>query len=188
VPSWHCRCKNGLGKASTPQNLPFLLPGVLLPCADATQCFPERPWGWVGAASARGLALPVQSWPQKGLSAPNTSHFHLQRAPLMCWRHTMLSWTTLRLGWGCISSGEGPSSSLHGNWKLDAVLDSWLIICVLFIENCCKKENNSFGLKPEPNGQITVKIVLCGGHHLVRSDTVILANRNLDRTVRGNYG
>jgi len=35
--------QNGLRKASPPQNLPFLLPGVLLPCADATQCFPERP-------------------------------------------------------------------------------------------------------------------------------------------------
>ena len=54
VPCWHCQCKNGLRKASPPQNLPFSLPSVLLPCDDATQCFPERPWGWVKAASAWG--------------------------------------------------------------------------------------------------------------------------------------
>jgi len=27
---------------------------MLLSCVDATDCFPEQPWGWVGAASARG--------------------------------------------------------------------------------------------------------------------------------------
>jgi hypothetical protein len=43
VPSWHYQCKNGLKMASSPQNLPFSLPGVLLPCANATQCFHERP-------------------------------------------------------------------------------------------------------------------------------------------------
>ena len=43
VPSWHCQCKNGLRMASPPQNLPFSLLSVLLPCADATQCVPERP-------------------------------------------------------------------------------------------------------------------------------------------------
>ena len=37
VLSWHCQCKNGLRMASSPQNLPFPLPGVLLPCVDATQ-------------------------------------------------------------------------------------------------------------------------------------------------------
>jgi len=41
--------------------------------------------------------------------------------------------------------GEGPSSGLHGNSKSDAVLDSWLIICVLFITNCCKKTRNVLG-------------------------------------------
>jgi len=58
---WHCQCNFGLRKASPPsdrpirpKHLPFLLPGVLLLCADATQSFPERPWGWVEAASARG--------------------------------------------------------------------------------------------------------------------------------------
>jgi len=65
---------------------------------------------------------------------------------------------------------------------------SWLIICVLFTNYCCKKKKNCFGLKLEPNGQIMVKIVLYGGNVLVRSDTVFLADRNLDRTVRGNYG
>jgi len=162
VPSWHCRCKNGLRKASLPQSLPFSLPSVLLPCADATQCFHERPWGWFGAASARGLALPVQSWPQKGLSAPNTSHFHLQHAPLMCWRHTMLPWTTLRLGRGCISSGEGPSTGLHGNSKLDAVLDSWLLICVLFINNC-------FGLKLSQTAKLQSYCTVRGNYGLYRN-------------------
>jgi len=33
-----------------------------------------------------------------------------------------------------------------------------------------------------------VPIVLYGGHRLVQSGTVILADRILDRTVRGNYG
>jgi len=131
--------------ASPPQNLSISLPFVPLPCADATQCFHERPWGWVGAASARGLALSVQFWPQKGLSTPNTSHFHLQHAPLMSWRHTMLPWTTLGLGWGCISSGEGPSNGLHGNSKSDAVLYSCSIICVLFINYCCTKKRNVMG-------------------------------------------
>jgi hypothetical protein len=54
VPSWHCRCKNGLRKASSPQTPPISTSSVLLLCADATQCFPERPSGWVGAASAPG--------------------------------------------------------------------------------------------------------------------------------------
>jgi hypothetical protein len=61
----------------------------------------------------------------------------------------------------------------------------FLVVNLCFITNL---ENNSFGLKLEANGLIMVKIVLYGGHHLVRSDTVILADRNLDRTVRGNYG
>ena len=43
VPSWHCQCKNGLRMASPPQNLPFSLRSVILPCADATQCFHDRP-------------------------------------------------------------------------------------------------------------------------------------------------
>ena len=54
VPSWHCQCKNGHRKASPPQNLPFLLPGVLLPCADATQCFHERPEAGLGLHQLRG--------------------------------------------------------------------------------------------------------------------------------------
>jgi len=69
VPCWHCQCIYGLRKVSPPQNLPFSLPSVLLPCADTTQCFPERPWGWVGAASAQGkgpavACLETQSWTQ----------------------------------------------------------------------------------------------------------------------------
>ena len=62
--------------------------------------------------------------------------------------------------------GEGPSSGLHGNSKSDTVLDSCSIICGLFINNCCTK--NCYGSKLEPNGQITVKIVLYGGTVLVR--------------------
>jgi hypothetical protein len=50
------------------------------------------------------------------------------------------------------------------------------------------KDKNCFGPKLEPNGQITVKILLYGGNVFVRSDTVILADRNLARTVRRNYG
>ena len=56
--------------------------------------------------------------------------------------------------------GEGPSSGLHGNSKSDTVLDSCSIICGLFINNCCTK--NCYGSKLEPNGQITVNIVLYG--------------------------
>jgi len=115
---------------------------------------------------------------------PNTSHFHLEHAPLTCWRHTMLPWTTLRLDWGCISSGEGPSSGLHGNSNSGAVLDSWLIICVLFVNNCCKKKNFDLGRNwsqlPIYGQNRTVR-----WHRLVRSDTIVLADCNLDRTVRG---
>jgi len=41
---------------------------------------------------------------------PKTSHFHLLYAT-QCFPEQ--PW-----GWGCISSGEGPSSGLHGNFKL----------------------------------------------------------------------
>ena len=51
---WHCQCNSGLRKASPPQTPPISTSSMLLLRADATQCFPERPWGWVGAASARG--------------------------------------------------------------------------------------------------------------------------------------
>jgi len=129
MPRWHCQWNNGLRKASPPQNLPFSLPGVFLPCADATQCFPEQSWGWVGAASARGLALPVQSWPQKGLSAPNTSHFHLQHAPLVCWRHTMLSRTTRRLGRGASAWQKGPAVACG---KLKVGRSTWFLIVNLY--------------------------------------------------------
>jgi hypothetical protein len=41
----------------------------------------------------------------------------------------------------------------------------------------------------EPNGQIAVKVVLYGGTVLYGSDdTIIMTDRNLDRTVRGDYG
>ena len=53
----------------------------------------------------------------------------------------MLPWTTLRLGWRCISLGEGPRGVLHGNSKSDAVLDSWFII---IHEQLLQKENNSW--------------------------------------------
>ena len=73
----------------------------------------------------------VPSWNcqcKNGLSTSNPLILAPRCAPPMCWRHTMLLWTTLRLGWGCISSGEGPSSGLHGNSETDAVLDSCPII------------------------------------------------------------
>ena len=93
---------------------------------------------WYGAK----LALPVQKWPQNGLSAPKPPIFAPQCASPMCWRHTMLPWMTLGLGWGCISSGKGPSSGLRGNSKSDAGLDSLSIICVSFTYNCCTKKRN----------------------------------------------
>jgi hypothetical protein len=45
---WHCQCKVGLRKASPPQTPPISTSSMLLLCADATQCFPEQPGGWVG--------------------------------------------------------------------------------------------------------------------------------------------
>jgi hypothetical protein len=111
---------------------------------------------------------------------PSTSHFHLQHAPLMCWRHTMLPWTTLRLDWGCISSGEGPSSGLHGNSKSNALLVSWCYF--VFISNSCKKKRSVLG----PNWRQTAKLRCLGvrctvaqwhgvrWHRTVRSDTVNL--------------
>jgi len=68
----------------------------------------------------------------------------------------------------------------------DAVLDSWLMFCV-FINSCCKKKKKfwaEIGAKRLNYGQnCTVR-----WHRLLRSDTGILANCNLDRTVRVNYG
>ena len=64
----------------------------------------------------------------------------------------------------------------------------YLIPGYKFMLNFINNINNCFGLKLEPNGQFMVKIVLYGGIVLVRSDTVIVADRNLDRTVRDNYG
>ena len=55
-------------------------------------------------------------------------------------------------GLGLHQLGGGPSSGLHGNSKSDAVLDSWLIICVLSINNCCKKKI-CFGAKRPNYGQ-----------------------------------
>jgi len=57
------------------------------------------------------LALPVQKWPQKGLSTSKSVIFAPRCAPLMCWRRTMLPWMTPRLGWGCISLGAGTASA-----------------------------------------------------------------------------
>jgi len=104
---------------------------------------------------------------------PNTSHFHLKHTPLMRWRHTMLPWTTLRLGWGCISSGEGPSSGLHGNSKSDIVNDPWIINSVLSwtiakrqLEQLLQKEKNCLGrswsqtAKLRATSYCTVTIVL----------------------------
>jgi len=93
VPSWHCQCKNGLRKASPPQTPPISTSSMLPLWADATQCVPERPWGWVGATSARGRA---QQW---------------------------LAWK-LKVG--------------RSTWFL-------VIICVLFMTNCCKKTRNVLG-------------------------------------------
>ena len=59
------------------------------------------------------LALPVWKWPLHRVeSTPKPLIFAPQCAPPMCWCHTLLLWTTLRLGWACISSGEGPSSGV----------------------------------------------------------------------------
>jgi hypothetical protein len=121
-----------------------------------------------GVRNGAMLALPVHLWPQKGLSTPKPPIFAPQCAPPMCWHHTMLPWTTLRLGWGCISSGEGPSSGLLGNSKLDAVLDFWLLIYVLFILNGCKKKCLKIGVKRPNYGQI----VQVRWHYTVLSDTV----------------
>ena len=93
-------------------------------------------WGRISSGAATARAIFASEWPLR----PNTSHFHLPHAPLMCWRHTMLPWATLGLGWGCISLGEGPGSGLRGNSKSDAVLGSCSIVCDLFINNCWTKK------------------------------------------------
>ena len=134
------------------------------------------------------LALPMQNWPQKGLSTPTPPIFTSSMLLLRADATELLPWMTLRLGWGCISSGEGPSSGLQGNSKVGR--STWfLVVNLSFIhELLLQKENIRFAPKLERNGQIMVKIVLYGGHRLVRSDTVILADRILDHTVRSNYG
>ena len=69
--------------------------------------------------------------------------------------------------------------------KPDAVLDSCLIIC--FMHRQSLQNNEMFwveiGAKQPNYGQSHT----VWWHRLVRSDTVILADRNLDRTVQGNY-
>jgi len=62
MPSWHCQCKNGLRKASPPQNLPFLLPGVLLLHSDATQCFLNDPEAGLGLHQLGGGAQQWLAW------------------------------------------------------------------------------------------------------------------------------
>ena len=64
---WHCQCKNGLRKASLPQTPPISISSMLPLWADATQCVPERPWGWVsqlhqlGGRAQRWLAWTLKS-------------------------------------------------------------------------------------------------------------------------------
>jgi hypothetical protein len=65
--------------------------------------------------------------------------------------------------------------------KSDAVLDSWLIIL-------CFIHKQLFWAEIEAKRPNYGQIVLYLEHRLVRSDTVNLADRNLDRTVRVNYG
>jgi len=62
---WHCQCIFGLRKAFPPQTPPISTSSMLLLRADATQCFPERSWGWVGAASARRRAQRWLAWTLK---------------------------------------------------------------------------------------------------------------------------
>ena len=70
VPSWHCQCKNGLRKASLPQTPPIFAPQCAPPMCWRHTMLPWTTLSWIGAASARGLPLPVQFWPQNGPSAP----------------------------------------------------------------------------------------------------------------------
>jgi len=141
MPSWHCQCKNGLSAPKPPISAPRCAPPMCWRHTMLPWTTLRLGWGCISSGAGTASAILASEWPLR----PNTSHFHLPHAPLMCWRHTMLPWTTLGLGWGCISSGEGPSSGLHGNSKSDAVHDSWLITCVLLITNCCKKTRNVLG-------------------------------------------
>jgi len=92
----------------------------------------------------------------------------------------------LRLGWGCITWGEGPSSVSYGNSKLNAVLNSLFIMCVLFIDNCRKQKIiwAKIGATQPSYGQNRT----VWWHRLVWSDTVILVDCNMKRTVWDNYG
>jgi len=89
------------------------------------------------------LALPVQKWPQNGLSGPTPPIFTSSML-LLCADATQCL-NDLEAGLGLYSSGEGPGSGLHGNSKSDAVLHSCSIICVVFINNCCIKKRNVMG-------------------------------------------
>ena len=76
---------------------------------------------------------------------PNTSHLHLEHAPLTCWRHRNASLNDPEAGLGgCISSGKGPVVACMETWSRTWVNDTWLI-CVFFINNCCKKKRNVLG-------------------------------------------
>ena len=64
--------------------------------------------------------------------APPPQHF--PNPPPACSSHVLTphnaSLNDPEAGLGLHQLREGPSSGLHGNSKSDAVLDSWLIICV----------------------------------------------------------
>jgi hypothetical protein len=75
------------------------------------------------------LALPVKKWPQEGLSTPKPPIFAPQCGPLMCWRHTMLPWTTR----GCVKAasarGKGPAAAcMESQSQTHYLIPGWYFV------------------------------------------------------------
>ena len=117
VLSWHCQCKMASEWPLRPKTSHFrssVCSSHVLTPHNASMNDPEaglvlhQLGGWHCQCNF-GLrkASPPQTPP---ISPPACSPYELTP-------HNV-SRTTLRLGWGCISSGEGPSDGLHGHSKV----------------------------------------------------------------------
>jgi len=136
VPGWHCRCKNGLRKASPPQHFPF----------------------------------PPPAWFSYVLTLHNASL------------------NDPEAGLGLHQLGGGAQQRLA--WKLKVGRNTWFLVDKLcFIhKQLSQKEKKLFWAKIGAKRPNYSQNRIVRWHRLVRSDTVILADRNLDRTLWGNYG
>ena len=91
-------------------------------------------------------------------ASPKPPIFRLQHAPLTCWRHTRLAWK-LKVGRNTL----------------------------LLVNNSCFIHKKLFWAENGAKRPIYSHYCTARWHRLAWSDTVILANRNLDRNARGDH-